>query len=332
LAELWVVLQEQAGLAPEHNEEVVAEVQDLARRHPAQPQLCAIQLGSAATPPFTFSHVVPQHLYVLEHDRLKQYSTEAYVSALAWLIRERAPLLIATSASANGQDWAARLAARLRLPFVPRCLGFDLQDDALLALRALYGGRAYAQTRTTLHHRTAVLTFVPGVRGIPPGTSQLDAAPPSLLRLTPAIPPADPQDLHRSGIAAPSAEEIELEAADKIVAGGRGIGREGFRELAAFARQLGAAVGASRVATDRGWVEQERQIGATGKSVRPRLYIACGISGAVQHTSGIREAHTIVAINPDRNAPIFALADLGLLGDANQILPRAAELLQKRKA
>jgi electron transfer flavoprotein alpha subunit len=81
------------------------------------------------------------------------------------------------------------------------------------------------------------------------------------------------------------------------------------------------------VATDRGWVEHARQIGATGKSVHPRLYIACGISGAAQHTSGMREAQTVVAINPDRNAPIFALADLGLLGDANQILPLAAQLL-----
>jgi electron transfer flavoprotein alpha subunit len=100
--------------------------------------------------------------------------------------------------------------------------------------------------------------------------------------------------------------------------------------VAAFARLLGAAVGATRVAADRGWIEHTRQIGTTGKSVHPRLYIACGISGAAQHTAGMREAQTVVAINPDRNAPIFALADLGLLGDANQVLPLAARLLEER--
>ncbi|HYK85644.1 MAG TPA: FAD-binding protein, partial [Ktedonobacteraceae bacterium] len=101
--------------------------------------------------------------------------------------------------------------------------------------------------------------------------------------------------------------------------------------IASFARLLGAAVGATRVATDKGWIEHARQIGATGKSVHPRLYIACGISGAAQHTSGMREAQTVVAINPDRSAPIFALADLGLLGDANQILPLAAELIMNER-
>jgi len=99
--------------------------------------------------------------------------------------------------------------------------------------------------------------------------------------------------------------------------------------IASFARLLDAAVGATRVATDLGWVEHARQIGATGKIVRPKLYIACGISGAAQHTSGMTESQTVVAINPDRSAPIFALADLGLLGDANQVLPLAAKMLEE---
>src|SRR5579859_5136056 len=138
------------------------------------------------------------------------------------------------------------------------------------------------------------------------------------------------QRIRRLGIQAPSPEAVELEAAERIVAGGRGVGREGFNNVAAFARLLGAAVGATRVATDRGWIEHARQIGSTGKNVHPKLYIACGISGAAQHTSGMREAQTVVAINPDRSAPIFALADLGLLGDANQILPLAARLIEER--
>jgi len=133
--------------------------------------------------------------------------------------------------------------------------------------------------------------------------------------------------IRRLALQAPSPEQVELDAAERIVAGGRGVGQGGFATLATFAHRLGAAVGATRVATDLGWVEHERQIGATGKIVRPRLYIACGISGAAQHTSGMSEAQTVIAINPDGNAPIFALAELGLLGDANQILPLAAEMI-----
>jgi electron transfer flavoprotein alpha subunit len=134
--------------------------------------------------------------------------------------------------------------------------------------------------------------------------------------------------IRQIAVQAPSAEEIELDAAERIVAGGRGVGREGFTTLASFARLLDAAIGATRVATDLGWIEHARQIGTTGKIVRPRLYIACGISGAAQHINGMSEAQTVIAINPDRSAPIFALADLGLLGDANQVLPLAAQMLE----
>lgn len=132
-------------------------------------------------------------------------------------------------------------------------------------------------------------------------------------------------------VQAPSLEEIELDAAERIVAGGRGVGQKGFTTIASFARLLDAAVGATRVATDLGWVEHARQIGSTGKIVRPKLYIACGISGAAQHTSGMSESQTVIAINPDLSAPIFALADLGLLGDAIQVIPLAAKMLEELK-
>jgi electron transfer flavoprotein alpha subunit len=227
-----------------------------------------------------------------------------------------------------------RLAARLQLPFVPGCLGLDLHDDGLFALRSVYEGRAYIQTRTTLHGKTALATIIPGVRGNPTSpTSRQSTQQMAVTHLTPDLPSAQKQArIRQMGIQAPSPEAVELDAAERIVAGGRGIGREGFTNVAAFARLLGAAVGATRVATDRGWIEHERQIGATGKSVHPKLYIACGISGAAQHTSGMREAQTVVAINPDRSAPIFALSDLGLLGDANSILPLAAKMIEQSKS
>jgi electron transfer flavoprotein alpha subunit len=135
--------------------------------------------------------------------------------------------------------------------------------------------------------------------------------------------------VRRLAAAPPDPETVSLEDAERIIAGGRGIGQEGFALLAEVAHVLGAAIGATRVATDRGWVSHERQIGATGRTVHPRLYIACGISGAAQHTSGMKDADIVVAINPDRTAPIFALANLGLLGDANAVLREALQLLKE---
>ena len=345
MAEIWAILEYYEETLHEQSSELLAELVELAQRQAEDTHVCALVLTAPETmPPDTdrprgsalhvgeLSSLGVRHLYTVEHPLLASYTTEGYVSALAWLIQQLRPLLVATGATANGRDWMPRLAARLHLPFAPACLGLDLHDDCLYALRTIYEGRAYIQTRTALHGQSALATLLPGVRGKPPTTAttleQPDTVTISVQRLVPEIAQRAGQERIRAlSIEAPLPEAVELEAAERIIAGGRGIGQSGFAHIASFARLLGAAVGATRVATDRGWIEHARQIGATGKNVHPRLYIACGISGAAQHTSGMREAQTVVAINPDRSAPIFALADLGLLGDANQILPLAAELI-----
>lgn len=342
MAEIWAVLEQRAGTLDEQAGELLAEVAEIARRQSTETHVCALVLAAPETalPDTTLlGGLDVQRLYIVEHPLLASYSTEGYVTALAGFMQERKPLLVATSATANGRDWMPRLAARLHLPFASACLGLDLRDDSLFALRTVYEGRAYIQTRTVLHGRSALVTLLPGVRDKPPITSseqregqEQREQPVTVQCIIPDIRQSPEEGHIRSlAIEAPSPEAVELEAAERIVAGGRGVGREGFAQIASFARLLGAAVGATRVATDRGWIEHARQIGATGKSVHPRLYIACGISGAAQHTSGMREAQTVVAINPDRSAPIFALADLGLLGDANQILPLAAELIANER-
>lgn len=368
LSEIWAVLEQRDGILAEESGELLADLSELAQRLPAPATLCAVILNEPGRDSFRPSAIIPalhtvesvhdgeekdsergrakavptamynalaiagvQHLYLMEHPQLAHYTTNGYVDALEWLLREHSPLLVATSATANGRDWMPRLAARLHLPFVPSCLGLDLHDDGLFALRSVYEGRAYIQTHTALHGETGLATMIPGVRGNPTSpTNHQSEQPLTVTHLTPELPAQrEPTGIQQLGIQAPSPEAVELDAAERIVAGGRGIGREGFTNVAAFARLLGAAVGATRVATDRGWIEHERQIGATGKSVHPRLYIACGISGAAQHTSGMREAQTVIAINPDRSAPIFSLADLGLLGDANSILPLAAKMIEQ---
>ncbi len=332
MAEIWAILQLHKGQLDEQSGELLSEMQEVAQRQQEKPDVCAILLTSPESPLPDLASIHTQgieHVYVLAHPTLDRYSTEANVSALAWFIRQRHPMLVSNSATANGRDCMSRLAARLRLPFAPGCLSIDIQDDALFTLRTMYDGRAYIQTRSQLQGHTALATLIPGVRGNPTSRNlAIGKASGKVTIVTPTIDDfIERERIKHIALQAPSPEDVELEAAERIVAGGRGIGREGFTQVAAFARLLGAAVGATRVATDRGWVGHARQIGATGRIVHPRLYIACGISGAAQHTSGMREAQTVIAINPDRTAPIFALADLGLLGDANRVLPLAADLM-----
>ncbi len=335
MSEIWAVLEHSDAILHEQSGELLSELVDIARRLPTPATVCAVLLYSqqAELPGLGLMPKLGiHHLYILEHPQLVRYSTEGYVSTLAWFIQQRMPVLVATSATPNGRDWTPRLASQLHLPFVPNCLSLDLHDDSFFVLRSMYGGRAFVQTRTALHGRTALATLVPGVRGMPVNIQedQFSALPLEITRLMPEMRQGYEQERVRYiAVQAPSPEEIELDAAERIIAGGRGVGQEGFTTIASFARLLDAAVGATRVATDLGWVEHARQIGATGKIVRPKLYIACGISGAAQHTSGMTESQTIVAINPDRSAPIFALSDLGLLGDANQVLPLAAKMLEE---
>lgn len=334
--EIWAVLEHSDATLHEQSGELLSELMDIASRQPTATKVCAVLLNSqqAELPDVSLLPKLGiRHLYILEHPQLVRYSTYGYVNALVWLMQQRTPVLVATSATPNAQDWSARLASQLHLPLMPNCLSLDLHGDKLFALRSIYEGRAYVQTRTALDGRTALATLVPGVRGMPVNKldTQAEVLQLDITRLVPELrQDAGYERIRHIALQSPSPEEIELDAAERIIAGGRGVGQEGFVAIASFAHLLDAAVGATRVATDLGWVEHARQIGATGKIVRPKLYIACGISGAAQHTSGMTGSQTVVAINPDRSAPIFALADLGLLGDANQVLPLAAKMLEEK--
>ena len=333
MGEIWAIVEHEQGVLHEQSSELVSEAIALASRQQAPTTVHAIVLTDVYEDSFATKMLAPFALDALDvviHPQLAHYTTESYVAALVEVIRQRLPTLVLTSATPNGRDWTPRLAAQLRLPFVANCLSLDLQNDAIFALRAIYEGRAYVQTQTQVHERTALATLIPGVRGINV-TRPTNASPTFAVTCYEPALAATQERVRRIALEAPSLEEVELDAAERIVAGGRGIGQQGFTTMASFAHALGAAVGATRVATDLGWIEHSRQIGATGKIVRPKLYIACGISGAAQHTSGMSEAQTVVAINPDRSAPIFALADLGLLGDANQVLPLAATLIEEKQ-
>src|SRR6266699_5171795 len=153
----------------EHSSELLRELLDIARRQSTPAVVCAVLLVSQQEklPDISLLPALGiHHLYILEHPRLAHYSTESYVAALAWFIQQHAPMLVVTSATPAGRDWMPRLAAQLRLPFVPNCLSLDVREDGLFALRSIYEGRAYIQTRTALDGLTALATLVPGIRGV----------------------------------------------------------------------------------------------------------------------------------------------------------------------
>src|SRR5947209_2079967 len=265
MSEIWAVLEHAEATLHAASGELVSELMDIARRQLTRATVCAVLLLAPETqsPDITLlSQFGIEHLYFLEHAQLARYSTLSYVGALAWFIQQRTPLLVATSATPNGRDWTPRLAAELHLPFVPNCLSLDLHDQSLLALRSIYEGRAYVQTRTALRGRTALATLVPGVRGVPAHKHLSPIPPLEITRFTPEISQDHKQERVRHvAVQAPSPEEVELDAAERIVAGGRGVGQVGFNTIASFAHLLGAAVGAGRVATDLGWIEHARQFG-----------------------------------------------------------------------
>jgi electron transfer flavoprotein alpha subunit len=226
------------------------------------------------------------------------------------------PRVVLASGDPDGRAWAARLAARRGWRLVSPALqaGFD-RDGRLVVTELSVCGR-YSRNATLSPEETAVLTLKPGVaEAAPPHSDRVG----TVERITSVEVGEEPIRVEREIPADPS--EVDICHADRIVAGGRGLGgADGFQQLARVARVLKAGVAASRVAVDLGWIGRERQVGQTGKTVTPALYLACGISGASHHLAGIAEARHIVAINTDPDAPIFKAAHLGLVADLREVL------------
>jgi electron transfer flavoprotein alpha subunit len=264
-------------------------------------------------------------VYVLEESRLGEYHTEYYTQALASLIEERKPEIVLFGATDMGNDLAPRLAQRLETGLLPHCfkLEADQVDRVLLGTRPVYGGELMI-TSVCPDKRPQIATLRPGaVLPYPPDRSRMA----EVEQVTPAL-----GEESLTVVVEDLVEEVRepaLKTARIVVAGGRGVGQEGFSLLEELARESGAAVGASRGALDEGWVGEERWVGgAGGTPVTPDLYVACGISGALQHYLGIKDARFIVAINTDADAPIFKFADVGIVGDLHEVVPALLDELR----
>ena len=289
---------------------------DATRRHVKAAILEDSQSGLGAR---LFAFGADQVLRV-EHALLKDYQADVYLAALAEVAALARPQVILLADDSSGKELAPRLAYRLRGGVVTEVTAIEGDGSAMLFQRQMYGGRTVA---------TFAAERFPVVATVKPRAMEPAAEEPGRSGEEVTVPVALEATLLRTRVIEKVAEEVhgvKLENAKVVVSGGRGLkGPEPFKQLEELAQLLKGAVGASRAATDAGWIPASRQVGQTGKSVSPELYIAVGISGATQHLAGMSSSKTIVAINTDPDAPIFKVAHLGVVGDFKAILPKFIE-------
>jgi electron transfer flavoprotein alpha subunit len=253
---------------------------------------------------------------------------EAGLVLLRYVCEQIRPDLVLFNADSNGRDWAPRLAFRLDAGLVTECVGWEAESEGRLRFqRPVYGGKAIASIVSARPVQIAVVQ-----PGCLPAVAAVDQPQGKAHRVEFTIAQADTWPVVREHVSE-AGSGPSLDAASTVVSGGRGLGSsENFKIVQELADVLGAAVGASRAAVDEGWAPASWQVGQTGKSVRPNLYFAIGISGASQHVAGITAAKNVVAINTNGKAPIFKVARLGIIGDYGKVVPALVSILRHMRA
>jgi electron transfer flavoprotein alpha subunit len=263
-------------------------------------------------------------VYVVDDQRLARYTSEGYAAALQAVVERCAPEALFMAGTIVGRDISGRVAARLGVGCLADCTKVAIEGGTVVTVRPVYSGKALA-TAEGGQKRPTVVTLRPNV--FPASSGDGRAAVENV-----ALPAVDIRAVARE-LLAKEGGELDVAEADVIASAGRGIkGPEHFALVRELAQALGGAVGASRAVVDAGWIEHANQVGQTGKVVSPSLYIACGISGAIQHLAGMSSSKVIVAINKDPEAPIFKVADYGIVGDLFQVLPALTAEIRKLKA
>lgn len=269
-------------------------------------------------------------IIVVDGEEFQRYTTEAYTAALAYLLQKYAPTSMLIGATPNGRDFGPRLSCRLGTGLTADCTGLDIDEASgnIAWTRPAFGGNLMAVILCP-DHRPQLGTVRPGVFK-KPDVCENKA---EVIHEEFHVPANQIRTTLIETIREAAGDIVDLEGADIIVSGGRGVGSaDGFKVIRELADVLGATVGASRAAVDEGWITHSHQVGQTGKTVGPRLYIACGISGAIQHLAGMSSSDVIVAINKDFDAPIFGIADYGFVGNLFDIVPALTAEIKKAKA
>ncbi len=315
---ILLVVEHADGKVSKSSREMIAAARALRREGP----ITALVLGSAVAAIAAEVAFSVDQVLVADMPELAQYDAELWAAAVAQIASEGEASVVLIAGSRSGREYSPRVAVKLDSPLLEDVVSLQSKGDSLIAERYTY----LARVTETVEAKAPIV-----IASIKPGaftsaTPRANAAEQFDVDLN--LPP---RRLHVTGKITEHSARISLEEAEIVVSGGRGVGSaEGFTRLVeALADQLGAAVGATRAIVDAGWRPYSEQVGQTGKTVQPKVYIAIGISGAVQHLSGMNKSKVTVAINRDAEAPIFKIADYGIVGDAAQIVPAIIEALRR---
>ncbi|MBN2029714.1 electron transfer flavoprotein subunit alpha [bacterium] len=320
---VWVFAEQRDGVIQPVVYELLGVGQRLAKTR--NTELCAVLIGSGVSEKTkALFQRGADKVYLVDHPKLGQYVDEAYARVITKIVKQYKPEIVLAGATALGRAMIPRVAVELKTGLTADCTGLEIDPESghLLQTRPAFGGNIMATIRcenfrpqmATVRHK--VMTEA----SVNPERTEGEII---------KIEVKDPDIASRTSILEvikDVEETVKLTEADIIVSGGRGmVGPENFKIITEMAKVLGGAVGASRAAVDAGWIEYSHQVGQTGKTVKPKIYIACGISGAIQHLVGMSSADVIIAINKNPDAPIFQVADYGLVGDLFQIIPSLTE-------
>ncbi len=325
--DVWVFIECFDGVPKRVGFELLGEGRKLAAA--LGQKLCAVVIGDNVDEAISQSALYgADKVYVVQGPEYRFYTADAYGKAMLALCEKYMPSTILVGATVNGRDLGSKLAVSLRTGLTADCTGLFVDGENVVWERPAFGGNLYAQIICG-ESRPQMGTVRAGnfKRPAPDPDNK-----PEIIR----------EELHASDdeirtkvldfVKAVESDGIKLEDAEIVVSGGRGMKKaENFKLLQELADVLGGAVGASRAAVDSGWVPQSRQVGQTGKTIAPTIYIACGISGAVQHLAGMSKSKIIVAINKDKTAPIFEVAHYGIVGDLFEVVPALTKELKARK-
>ena len=320
--EVVVVCEPARSQAEAANARLIAAGSEFAARAGAK-LVCLIAGEGVAAQAATFAHYADEVL-VADSPLLAHFDPYRLLGIIERVVGERKPLAVLFSHTHAGIDLAPRLAARLRVAVASNCLDATFEGDTACFTRLVYRGRLHA--KVAIDSRPIIATLQPGSAPLPSRST------PGVVT-TVAIPPGKPPRARPLRMIEPERAGVDIAKSDVVVAGGRGIGsKENFSVVSELAAALGGVAACSRPLVDMGWFGVERQVGLSGNTVKPKLYVACGISGAIEHLHGMRESRTIVAINKDPDAPIFRVAHFGLVGDLNEIVPEVTREVAARRA
>jgi electron transfer flavoprotein alpha subunit/NAD-dependent dihydropyrimidine dehydrogenase PreA subunit len=314
---VWVFAEQREGKLAQVSLELLGRAQELAGQ--LREEVSALLLGSQVS---DMAETLIQHgaqkVFLVEHPALRDYRTIGYTEVVEELVKRYKPNILLMGATHLGRDLAPRVSRRVGVGLTADCteLSIDPDEGILLQTRPAFGGNVMA-TIASRYSRPQMATVRPGVmepQERPENIGEVITQEVSLSEERIGLKVLEMVREEKKG--------VNLSDAKVIVAGGRGVGEaDGFRVVEELATALGGEVAGTRVAVEEGWIPTDRQVGQTGQSVRPELYIACGISGAIQHRAGMMNSRYIIAINKDPRAPIFQVADWGILGDLHEVVP-----------